>query len=380
MHFVCASPKRKKINMDHPGAGPTILIAPLDWGLGHATRCIPIIKNLLAKNCKVIIAASGKVKALLEAEFTQVTFIHLPGYNIQYASTRWGMPFKIVAQIPKLFSAINKEQQWLHKVVAEYKIDAVISDNRYGLYHSKIVSVFITHQLTIKAPHAAIEKLLQRFSYRYINRFSFCWVPDMEGLTNLSGALAHPAKKPTVTLRYIGPLSRFQQKDRSIEKHLLILLSGPEPQRTVLEKKLWEEVKEYSGKVVFVRGLPDVAVIPSSSPNIEVHNHLTSNELQEKISDASFVISRCGYSTIMDLAALQKRAVLISTPGQTEQEYLAKHLMKNNFALCISQKKFRLKAALGLASTFNYQFLPPHSGNLEEAIEALLKKIIGRKI
>ena len=141
-----------KINTDHASPLPKVLVAPLDWGLGHATRCIPIIRQLLAEGCSVILAGEGKVKALLTLEFPDLPFLELPGYRIEYASSGWGLAVKIVAQIPKIIAAIKQEQTWLEKVVEEHRITAVISDNRYGLYHQKIYSVFITHQLIIKAP------------------------------------------------------------------------------------------------------------------------------------------------------------------------------------------------------------------------------------
>jgi uncharacterized protein (TIGR00661 family) len=358
---------------------PKVLIAPLDWGLGHATRCIPIIRELIAANCTVLIAADGKVKALLEAEFPHLHFLHLPGYHIQYSTTAWGLPFKIVAQIPRLLRVINKEQGWLQKVVEEEKVDAVISDNRFGLYHSKILTVFITHQLQIKARLKVIEILLRKLNYRFISRFSKCWIPDAEGTINLAGSLSHPLVKPKIEMHYLGALSRFEKGESGNEEHLLILLSGPEPQRTILEKMLVEDLKTYKKPVVFVRGLPHATATITLAENVTVHNHLPSYILQEKIRSATFVISRCGYSTVMDIAATGKKAILIPTPGQTEQEYLAKQLMKKNFALCVTQKRFRLKGALELAQSFNYIFQSEQENSLKKTLQSLLKEIETRR-
>jgi UDP-N-acetylglucosamine transferase subunit ALG13 len=195
---------------------------------------------------------------------------------------------------------------------------------------------------------------LQKLNYQYINRFTQCWIPDNENENNLAGELSHPSRKPYVPTKYIGPLSRFQ-RDPAEEKHLLIILSGPEPQRTTLENLLVHQLKEYEGPVVLVRGLPGEENTLDLSSNICVFNHLPAGELNQKMDEAFLVISRCGYSTVMDIVALQKKSVLIPTPGQTEQEYLGKHLMKKNFALCVDQKKFTLKNALELADVFNYQ-------------------------
>ena len=342
--------------MDQANNSPKVLVAPLDWGLGHATRCIPLIRELLQQNCRVTLAATGNGKSLLQQEFPLLPLLDLPGYNIEYASTAWGLAVKIVAQIPKLLSAIKEEQEWLEKVVTEHKFDAVISDNRYGLYHSEILSVFITHQLCIKAPLKLAEDLLQDTAYEYINKFTECWVPDAEGENNLAGELSHPEKFPAIPVYYIDPLSRFTGVAAE-EKggFLLIILSGPEPQRTLLEEILLEGLKEYKYPVVLIRGLPGVIEAIPVPENVSVYNHLPAAELEQKLWEAHMVIGRCGYSTVMDLAALKKKSILIPTPGQTEQEYLARHLMQKNFAFCVEQKKFRLRNVLPLAETFPYQ-------------------------
>lgn len=362
--------------MSQPQASPTILVAPLDWGLGHATRCIPVIRELLQQNCRVILAASGKGKVLLEQEFPQLPVLPLPGYEIEYASSGWGLAIKIVAQIPKLLAAIKGEQAWLQKVAAEQQIDAVISDNRYGLYHPDVPSVFITHQLCVKAPLQFAEDLIQEVLYQYINRFAECWVPDAAGVNNLAGDLSHPASQPAIPIHYIGPLSRFETKETKTEgESLLILLSGPEPQRTLLEEIFLQDLKEYTKPVVLVRGLPGEEEKIEISENVTVYNHLPAVELEQKIRKAGMVISRCGYSTVMDLAALQKRSILIPTPGQTEQEYLANHLMQKNFAFCVEQKKFRLKNVLALAETFPYQPYPRLEHNLSNVVKSFLETL-----
>ena len=170
--------------MNQSPTSPKVLVAPLDWGLGHVTRCI---KELIRDNCTVLVAASGNIKILLQAEFPSLQFLDLAGYKIEYAASAWGLAAKIVAQIPRILSALTEEHAWLKKVVDEEKIDAVISDNRYGLYHPQIRSVFVTHQLLIKAPVQLAEEILQDINYDYINRFDECWVPDAEGENKLAG-------------------------------------------------------------------------------------------------------------------------------------------------------------------------------------------------
>ena len=364
--------------MDQQGTSlnPNILIAPLDWGLGHATRCIPIIQRLIQKNCNVLIAAEGKIKSLLQKEFPEFGFIDFKGYRIHYSKNSWSLPLQIGKQIPKIISTIQYQNERLNEIVKEHNVQGIISDNRYGFHHQHIPSVFITHQLRIKTPFGKpLEGLLQKINYKYINRFSECWVPDNENENNLAGELSHPQKNPSIPVKYVGPLSRFQKADNRTEKHLLILLSGPEPQRTIFEKLLIQQLNDYNASVVLVRGLPDAENDLQLSSNVSVYNHLSAEQLNQKMNEASIVISRCGYSTVMDLAILKKRSILIPTPGQTEQNYLAKHLMMKSFALCIEQTKFRLKNALELSDHFNYQI---EKFSAEDNLTAALDDFIAR--
>jgi len=335
-----------------------ILVAPLDWGLGHATRCIPIIKELLANDCEVWLAGEGMQETLLRSEFPDLAFLTLKGYRVQYSKTSYGFFWKMIQQMPQIFSAIRKEHKWLKKMAKTHDFDAVISDNRFGLYYHKIPSVFITHQLTIKSSFGKwSERILQRWNYKYINRFTECWVPDMKGNDNLAGDLSHPDTKPVIPIKYVGLLSRFE-KNNSVEteNHLLFILSGPEPQRTMLENKIINEVSHYPGTSIVVRGLPSSLSIIPSTGMIRFYNHLSARELNEEIQKAGWVISRCGYSTVMDLVKLQKKSILIPTPGQTEQEYLADHLEQKQIAFSIDQKDFSLDLALERAKKFNYRF------------------------
>lgn len=353
-----------------------ILVAPLDWGLGHATRCVPIIRELLTQDCDVWLAGEGAQKELLKTEFPALPFLDLPGYRIRYAKTKKGLLWKMIRQGPKLRRAIQQEHQWLKKTVREYSFDAVISDNRYGLYHSKISCVFLTHQLCIKSPLGKwTEKILRKRNYKYINRFSECWVPDSESENNLAGELSHPEKKPSIPVRYIGLLSRFDSftplGDGGKKPHLLVLLSGPEPQRSLLEEKIIHEISHYNGTAVVVRGLPGYASLIPSTNMIHFYNHLPAKELNEEMLKAEYIISRSGYSTVMDIVALQKKSLLIPTPGQTEQEYLGEYLMKRGIALCMRQENFSLTAALETAAGYSYS-IPVMQNNMQVVIADFL--------
>jgi uncharacterized protein (TIGR00661 family) len=369
--------------MNHPPEGknplkPRILVAPLDWGLGHASRCIPIIRELLALGSEVWLAGEGVQEVFLKNEFPDLPFLPLKGYRVRYAGSGFPLTGVILYQIPKILRAIKYENSWLKKMMKEYAFDAVISDNRYGLYHPAIPCIYITHQLAIKSSLGKwTEKILQKRNYRYISRFTQCWIPDTGGDNNLAGELSHPGKKPPIPFHYIGPLSRFELKNvQEKPGHLLAILSGPEPQRSFLENKIIDEITKYRGSATIVRGLPgSVSVIPST-PTIRFYNHLQTDELNREIQEAEYVISRSGYSTIMDLVKLQKKSILVPTPGQTEQEYLAGYLLQQHIAFCTTQKGFSVESSLQKARNLPYRFPSfDHEPDLQQMIAGFLNSL-----
>jgi uncharacterized protein (TIGR00661 family) len=329
--------KFEKINIG--GNRKRVLVAPLDWGLGHATRCIPIIYDLIGLGFDVIIAADGPIKILLKKEFSHVVFTPLKGYRVRYSRYGSWLPLKLFLQLPKLLWAIYAEKKWLKKIVRENKIDLIISDNRLGLSHKTTTCIYITHQLKIKTGNRFSEWLAQKIHYFFINKYTGCWVPDHELGNDLTGELAHPKKLPAIPVKYLGPLSRFQQ--RSVEKKydLLVLLSGPEPQRTILENLMIKELKVFRGNVLLVRGLPGNAEnnnLHEIKNQITVADHLPATALNIALLQSSMVICRSGYTTIMDLVKLQQKAILVPTPSQREQEYLATYLTeKKIFLVCL---------------------------------------------
>ncbi|HLC82708.1 MAG TPA: glycosyltransferase [Bacteroidia bacterium] len=350
-----------------------ILICPLDWGLGHATRCIPIIRLLLKKNAEVVIAADGGPLALLKQEFPQLTFIQLKGYNIQYPKSG-SMKMKMLLSIPKIVTGIKEEHTQLDKIIDDYKIDIVISDNRYGCWSKKVKSIFITHQLMIKAPIG--ESVLHNKVLKYTDNYDECWVPDLAGGNNLSGDLAHKFSLPKNTF-FVGVLTRFSnlplldsaRSDKTMHD-IIAIISGPEPQRSVFEKLVIEQLKQTNLKALVVCGKASEEKTETIK-NIKIVSHLKSEEMQTAIQNTDIILSRSGYSTVMDLANLGKKAIFIPTPGQTEQEYLAEMFMKKGIAFSQAQSSFDLKKALAMSE--NYKgFITIESGNeLEKRIDLL---------
>ncbi len=351
-----------------------ILVAPLDWGLGHTTRCIPLIHELLKQGAEVLLAGNEVQKKILEATFPQCPFLPLNGYNVKYAGSGGGFMIKMMRQLPRILSVIKAENAWLKQVIAHHNIDGVISDNRFGLYHAGTPCIFMTHQLQVKTGMGKAADILARnINYRQIKKFSACWVPDFEGAVNLGGELSHPAIMPVTRYRYIGPLSRMDYADsQSSPKHILFILSGPEPQRTILENKVFGQIEHSKAPVVIVRGMP-LDTKPPVFKNAIIYNHLPENELQQLMQEAEYIVCRSGYSSVMDINAMKAKAILIPTPGQTEQEYLATHLMKNKFAVSGSQQAFDVRSLFENAGRFSYEgFIKPDARLLSEAIDIFL--------
>ena len=332
-----------------------ILIAPLDWGLGHATRCVVIINDLQKLNCDITIAASGKIKALLRNEFPKLTFLDLPGYNISYTKNKRVLPFKILIQIPKILKIIRFENNWLKAILKTHNFSLIISDNRFGLYSRSVFSVFMTHQLQIRTNFKWLDKKLQRLNYNYINHFNECWVPDFQLGKTIAGELAHPKILPSIPVTYLGPLARFKKSEtKEILFTWMAIISGPEPQRSLFEKKLFEAASKSSDQFLIVRGLPDGEKNDFHLPNCKVYNHMNTADMQAAIESSEFIISRCGYTTVMEILALKKRSVFIPTPGQTEQEYLARHLSTQKWCYTFNQDD-NFATHLASATSFNYQ-------------------------
>jgi UDP:flavonoid glycosyltransferase YjiC (YdhE family) len=305
--------------------------------LGHATRCIPIINALLKANYEPVLASDGDALQLLQKEFPLLKSVELPPYNIIYPKNGKHLIFKLLLQFPHIISAIKKERKTVSQLIDRENIAGIISDNRFGVYSKKVPSVYITHQLNVLSGKTTI--VTSKIHQQFINKFDECWVPDEEENTNFSGDLGH-LKKPRFNLKYLGILSRFQPKHHEIKYDLLLLLSGPEPQRTLLENILLKELQYFKGKILMVRGVLNNTSEIKAPNNFNIVNYLLANELEEAINQSNAVIARSGYSTIMDLSALGKKAFFIPTPGQFEQEYLAKRLQENSVAPYAKQDEF----------------------------------------
>lgn len=318
-----------------------ILIAPLNWGLGHATRCIPIIKALENSNFEPVIASDGVALALLKKEFPHLEAITLPSYNIEYAKKGKNFKIKLLSQVPQIVKTIREEKRATDLIIKKYKIEGIISDNRLGIHSSLVPSVFITHQLNVLTGNTTV--LTTKLHHYYINKFDECWIPDVEKKPNLSGKLGHLESPLKCKMKYIGPLSRLHKKITKNNYDLMIVLSGPEPQRSLLEHKLIDELTHFDKKTLFVKGIVEEEQKIIIQNNITFYNFMSSNQLETAFNESNKILCRSGYTTIMDLAQLGKKAFFIPTPGQYEQEYLAERFKKDQIAPCSNQETFRIE-------------------------------------
>ncbi len=325
-----------------------ILVAPLNWGLGHATRCIPIINELLRNNFEVIIASDGAALELLKKEFPKLESHELPSYNIKYSAKKSFFTPYLVLQTPKILSAIAKEKKATTKLVSTLKLSGIISDNRWGVRSKKIPSVIITHQLKVLSGKTTF--ISSKIQQNIISKFTECWVPDNEEEPNLSGVLGR-IDNSTFPIKYIGALSRFSKELKTNKYKYGIILSGPEPQRSLLESKLFKEFEGFAFPVVFIKGIVEAEKKQTKIGNLTIYNYLFGQELQTVLNQCEYIICRSGYSSIMDIASLQKKAFLIPTPGQPEQEYLACYLLEKGMILSATQENFNLELLEDLGKT-----------------------------
>ena len=328
-------------------------IAVLNMGLGHATRSLPIIRHLLEMDWRVVIGSSGRSLVLLKKEVPAAVFVELPDYGLRY-SERGVRLSGLLLQIPEFLRTIAAEHQLTEETVMKYKSQAVISDHRYGCYSRFVPSFFISHQLRFATPPflRPFEIFGFWFNRWFHKKYQAVIVPDIfqkkEGL--LSGRLSRVGDRPDY--HFCGILSSIRPEMQTPDIDLLVSISGPEPQRTVFEQKILEQIKHLPGEKVVVLGKPELDTSTSNIPGLSVFSHLSRQKMQEYFSRSRIIVTRSGYSTVMELAELGKKALLIPTPGQTEQVLLANRLMALNWFYSVSQEKMNLAKDLTIAGRY----------------------------
>jgi len=316
--------------------GQRILVCPLNWGLGHASRCVPIIKALEARGKTVILAADGFPLEFFKQEFPHLSTIAFEGFKVKYSSDNEQV-HAMLSQLPQFVRGIRKEHRAIKKICVQNQIDTVISDNRFGLWNKRVYTIYMTHQLMVKMPFKwrITEKLIWLLHRFVIKKYNTCWIPDLPDYQNLTGELTHKYPLPK-NARFIGILSRFsKQKQPLIHSpyETIAMISGPEPHRSILENKLIKYLQKSLFPSLIVRGVPSQQTEEVNILNVKLLSHLDTPNLERLIASTPTIICRSGYSTLMDLVSLDKKAILIPTPGQTEQEYLAENMKPLGFTV-----------------------------------------------
>ena len=309
-----------------------IIIAPLNWGLGHATRCVPIIKELQKSNFTPVIASDGTALQFLIKEFPSLEFFELPSYKISYGRN---LKWSLIRKIPTIVRAVHKERLLIQKYIHQNpNVVGIISDNRFGCYYTKIPSVYITHQLNVLS--GFLTPVTSFFHRRVIRKYNECWIPDEENSV-YSGKLSRSSKN--LNQKYIGVLSRFKKQELPQDIDVLILLSGPEPNRTQLEIKLTSIFKTSSNKVYLIQGIVEKTQKTTKENQLTIVNFMLTKQLEHTLNLSKMVICRAGYSSVLDLVSLRKKALLIPTKFQNEQEYLAKYLQQKGYFSFVKERK-----------------------------------------
>jgi hypothetical protein len=322
------------------GCRGKVLVCPLNWGLGHATRCVPVIRKYINEGYEVVIVSDGSPLAFLVQEFPQLRFIEFPSYPIRYSSGQ-SQVFAMFKSMPSILSGIISENKWLKKLVQNEHFDLIISDNRFGMYTKNIYSVYITHQLMVKMPILLklLEPVVWRIHRHIIKKYNECWIPDLKGDNNLSGDLSHKYPLPS-NAKFIGILSRFEnvKPDLNVKRFSTVgIISGPEPQRSLFESEIIEKYRNIPTETLVISGKPTNEKTSTKNGFVTIVNHLEDEKFAGHLIHSEKIICRSGYSTIMDLKTLNclYKTEFYPTPGQTEQKYLAE-LFKNNRGIHLS--------------------------------------------
>jgi uncharacterized protein (TIGR00661 family) len=354
-----------------------VLLSPLSWGLGHATRDIPIIRTLLDHHHDVTVAACGNALTVLQHEFPECTFIEFNDYPSPYSSSRFFIP-KFIASLPTISRALAEERRNLLRILEKNKYDLIISDNRVGVYSLKIPTIFITHQIHYHFPLLfwPIELSSILANYFLFDNYSQVIVPDNPpGATSLAGKLSRPVSGLTdKKVFFSGILSSTQKMDIEQDLDYLVLISGPEPQRTRLEEILIPMLFDLDGSTIALLGSPQKKTTRSVSDRCTLVSYATTQEKVRLMNRAKFVICRSGYTSMMELAELNKRhGLFIPTPGQPEQEYLSYYYEKKGWFHSISQYKLNLAQDIPLARKFTgFPSVPPTGANVKRLYDELL--------
>lgn len=361
-----------------------VLVAPLDWGLGHATRCIPVIKEFLRQGAEVELAVVKSNARLLRDVFPDLRQRLAPSYNVVYPKRGYNMGLWLIKNGIHLNSVARFEHRYAEEMVNRYHYDVIFSDNRFGFYSKKAKSIYMTHQRRIAFPAAVsyFEPLGQTWHATLMKQFEEIWVPDYEMVPGLAGSMSHVRRSPR-PVKFVGPLSRFSEMEFDAQPaatpkyKFVAVVSGVEPARSRFEQKLKQAFLSIPGNHVIIQGRPSVGMKSWTEGNIQFYSHLPSEKFAEVVRDGEWLVSRGGYSTIMDMAYLGSKCIFVPTPGQYEQGILAENLSYAGYANCLRERALNARNLLTLIEKRPKVHIPqpPREPLLADAVKSVLSSL-----
>lgn len=351
-----------------------VLFAVGSWGLGHATRDLTIIQRMLAAGWSVTLISTDRAMTLLRDELDgRCEFLDLPDIPKPLARSSMRFYGKYALNLPLAFRAVVAERRALHDLLRVRTFDRIVSDCRYGIASAQVPSFQITHGLRIMPPLRCrpIERFIEYVNYRWLRQAKRVLVPDFAE-NSLSGELSHGLHYfRDVPVDYLGHLSGIRRRDLPQDIDYFISISGPEPQRSILDRIIRRQAHTLPGRVVIALGLPGQQQVERYQ-NVEIHAYLNRSQQEEMMNRSRLIISRSGYTTLMELAELGKKALLIPTPGQTEQEYLARYHARLGTFSVVTQDRLDLPRDVARAERCR-GYRPPHGSDV--TVENFLRVI-----
>lgn len=352
-----------------------VLLSMLHWGFGHVTRCFPLIHTLLKLKKSILIVCTSSQKLLLTSHFEGLQFYIVSDNMPKYGKTKLETLIRLSLLAPIHFRKIKKEQQLVAQLAQNHNIELIISDNKYGFYHPNIPSIILTHQLNIQSGWGSFfDSIINRLNNKLLTKFNQVWVIDNEGSMSLAGKLSARNHRNTELFqkyKWIGLFNRLQTLPAKGSNNLLIILSGPEPQRTILEEKIIQQLPDNAEHITLIRGtsktLSNLAQQTVASKNFTNIIDLASlSEIENLLSQTEYVLGRAGYTSLMEWVCGGWKSIVIPTPGQAEQEYLGKYLTEKKWVMQVSQNDFDLSSAIKNAAVFDYDSNRPTAAGSSE--------------
>ncbi|MEK6968538.1 MAG: glycosyltransferase [Nanoarchaeota archaeon] len=342
-----------------------------NYGLGHATRMLPVIMKLIEQGEKVTIVAKGNSLLMLKNELGDASNYELMQYEVPLKFSDKGFSmFETLKAGPSFISLISSQKKWLENFSAKEKIDRVIADGEIGYHLKNKKSFFVNNQLRL-LPGSLLGDGTELLTDVFSKGFEKVIVPDDENGT-LGGLLTSKTRfYDKKRLAYVGILSSIRKKNVVRNVDYFISISGPGISKEVFTRQVMEQLHLLKGKVVVALGRPDLKEIASKG-NAKIYPYLNRKQQESFLNKAKLVISRSGYTTMMELAEIDKKAFFIPTLNHPEQEYLAKFQKNSGRFHYSKQDSFNFKEDIDEAKQYpGFKNVPKTKKSVEKFLEAI---------